>query len=60
MEWTPIEVGISSNLKKPFGGILSVKTKGDEMTNLEIVHPFVLTPDIPFRTPLVMKFAFAA
>jgi hypothetical protein len=60
MEWTPLEIGISSSLTEPFAGSLNVSTKQDGLNTLNITHTFVLTPDIPLHIPLVTKLAFAA
>ena len=60
MEWTPLEIGISSTLTEPFAGSLNVSAKQDGLNTLNITHTFVLTPDIPLHIPLVTKLAFAA
>ena len=60
MEWTPVEIGISSTLTEPFAGTLNVSAQQDGLNTLNIVHDFVLTPDIPLHIPLVTKLAFAA
>jgi len=60
MEWTPVEIGISSDLTEPFAGSLTISARQDGLNTLNIVHPFVLTPDVPLALPLVTKFAFAA
>jgi len=60
MEWTPVEIGISSILTEPFAGSLNVSAQQDGLNTLNIAHTFVLTPDIPLHIPLVTKLAFAA
>jgi hypothetical protein len=60
MEWTPLEIGISSTLTEPFAGSLNVSAKQDGLNTLNITHTFVLTPDVPLHIPLVTKLAFAA
>jgi len=60
MQWTPVEIGISSNLKEPLGGMVTVSAQQDELTRMDLAHEFVLTPDLPVTVPLVTKFAFAA
>ncbi|MDH4241053.1 MAG: hypothetical protein OEW48_15960 [Phycisphaerae bacterium] len=60
MEWTPLEIGISSTLAEPFAGSLNVSAKQDGLNTLNITHTFVLTPDVPLHIPLVTKLAFAA
>ena len=60
MEWTPVEIGISSTLTEPFAGSLNVSAQQDGSNTLNIAHTFVLTPDIPLHIPLVTKLAFAA
>ncbi|MCD4823485.1 MAG: hypothetical protein K8S55_02680 [Phycisphaerae bacterium] len=58
MEWTPLEIQITSNHKKPFGGLVSVSADQDDLTKLTVAHPMVLTPDLPLHLPLVSKFTF--
>ena len=58
-EWVPLEVGIASSLKEPFGGTITIEAGQDELTELSVTHPIVLTPDMPLRLPLVTKIAFA-
>ncbi|MHC4641986.1 MAG: hypothetical protein ACYS32_10100 [Planctomycetota bacterium] len=60
MEWTPLDIGISSSLTEPFAGSLNVSAKQDGLNTLNITHTFVLTPDVPLHIPLVTKLAFAA
>jgi hypothetical protein len=60
MEWTPVEVGIGSDLKEPFSGSFVMSARQDGLNNLRVIHSFVLTPDRPLSIPLVTKFAFAA
>lgn len=58
MEWTPVEIGVSSNLTEPFGGSLILSGPQDSQNNLNIVHPFVLTPNVAISVPLVTKMKF--
>ncbi|MCH8217123.1 MAG: hypothetical protein IH892_10155 [Planctomycetes bacterium] len=60
MEWTSVEVGITSQLKEPFGGTLHVSVPQDEMNRLNIAHSFAVAPDLPMRLPMVTKIAFGA
>lgn len=60
MEWTPVEIGISSTLTEPFAGSVTISAQQDGLNTLNITHTFVLTPDIPLHLPLVTKLAFAA
>ena len=60
MEWTPVEIGIGSDLAEPFAGSFTVSARQDGLNTLNVVHNFVLTPDVPLALPLVTKFAFAA
>lgn len=60
MEWTPVEIGISSTLTEPFAGIITVSAQQDGLNTMNINYEFVLTPDIPLHLPLVTKFAFTA
>ncbi len=58
MEWTPVQVNLSSNLTEPFGGSLILSGPQDAQNNLNIVHPFVLTPHTTLSLPLVTKMRF--
>jgi len=58
MEWTPVEIGVTSDLKEPFSGTFTVSARQDGLNTLNVVHPFVLTPDQPLTVPLATKFAF--
>jgi hypothetical protein len=60
MEWTPVEIGVTSTLTEPFAGSITVSAQQDGLNALDIVHTFVLTPDIPLHLPLVTKLAFTA
>jgi hypothetical protein len=60
MEWTPVEISISSSLTEPFAGSLTISAQQDGLNTLSIAHTFVLTPDIPLPVPLVTKLAFGA
>lgn len=60
MEWTPVEISVSSTLTEPFAGSLTVSAQQDDLNTLSIAHTFVLTPDVPLYIPLVTKLAFAA
>ena len=60
MEWTPVEIGISSTLTEPFAGLITVSAQQDGLNTMTIKYEFVLTPDIPLHLPLVTKFAFTA
>ncbi|MHC4622676.1 MAG: hypothetical protein ACYS4W_02120 [Planctomycetota bacterium] len=60
MEWTPVEIGITGTLAKPFAGALVVSASQDGLNTLNVTHEFVLTPDFPVHVPLVTKLAFAA
>ena len=60
MEWTPVEIGISSTLTEPFAGIITLSAQQDGLNTMNINYEFVLTPDIPLHLPLVTKFAFTA
>jgi hypothetical protein len=60
MEWTPVEIGIASTLTEPFAGSVTISAQQDGLNTLDIVHTFVLTPDVPLHLPLVTKLAFTA
>lgn len=61
MEWTPVEIGISSVLTEPFGGSVTIAAQQDGLNTLNVTYnEFVLTPDMPRHLPLVTKLAFAA
>lgn len=58
MEWTPVEIGISTDLTEPFAGSFVLSAQQDGLNTMNIIHTFVLTPDIPLNLPLVTKLAF--
>jgi hypothetical protein len=60
MEWTPVEIGISSTLTEPFGGSVTVAAQQDGLNTMNVTHNFALTPDMPLHLPLVTKLAYAA
>ena len=60
MEWTPVEVGISSDLEEFFSGSIKLSAKQDGLNTMNIRHDFILTPNIPQHIPLVSKFSFNA
>jgi len=60
MEWTPIEIGIDSDMTEPFAGSLTISAQQDGLNTLDIMNEFVLTPDIPQHLPLVTKVTYAA
>ena len=60
MEWTPVEVGISSVLTEPFGGAVTLAAQQDGLNTMNVTHKFALTPDMPLHLPLVTKLAYAA
>jgi len=61
MEWTPVElqVGAGSELTEPFAGSITVSTQQDGLNTMNIMHEFVLTPEVRLHLPLVTKMAFA-
>ncbi len=60
MEWTPIDIGVTSTLDSPFEGSLLISAPQDSLNTMNIHHGFVLTPSIPLHLPLVTKLAFTA
>ncbi len=60
MQWTTVNVGITSTLTEPFQGVLSISAQQDGLNNLIINHEFVLTPNVRLNIPLVTKFAYGA
>ncbi len=58
MEWTPVEIGITSDLTEPFEGTFVMSARQDGLNTLNVVQGFVLMPDLPLPLPLVTKFAF--
>ena len=60
MEWTPVEIGVSSDLKEPFAGSFSLSAQQDGLNTLNVAQPFVLMPDATLPISLVTKFAFGA
>ncbi|MHC4351593.1 MAG: hypothetical protein ACYS0H_02635 [Planctomycetota bacterium] len=60
MEWTPVEIGISSVLTEPFGGSVTLAAQQDGLNTMNVTYDdFVLTPDMPRNLPLVTKLTFA-
>ncbi|RPI58438.1 MAG: hypothetical protein EHM48_10150, partial [Planctomycetaceae bacterium] len=59
-EWTPVDIGITSSLKDPMGGTLTLEAGQDSMTRMTITHPIVLTSKVRLHVPLVTKLAFGA
>ena len=57
-EWTPTEIGISTNLTEPFEGVFTLSAQQDGLNTLNIVHNIVLTPNQPLALPLATKFDF--
>jgi hypothetical protein len=58
MEWTPADIGITTNLAEPFEGTFTVSAQQDGLNTLNIVHPIVLTPNQRLDLPLATKFDF--
>jgi hypothetical protein len=58
MEWTPVNVLIGSDLTEPFAGTFSLSNQQDGLNTLNVMHRFVLTPDVPLPIPLVTKLSF--
>jgi hypothetical protein len=58
MEWTPAEIGISTDLTEPFEGVFTLAAQQDGLNTLNIVHHIVLTPNQPLALPLATKFDF--
>ncbi len=60
MEWTPVEVGITSDLKEPFAGVFTLGARQDGLNTMNISQSFVLMPGLSHSISLVTKFAFGA
>ncbi len=61
MQWTPIEIGISTNLTEDrLNTEIVFSARQDGMNTMNITHECVLIPDLPLNLPLVTKFAFGA
>ncbi len=60
MEWTPVEISITSSLTEPFAGSLTISTQQDGLNTLNVINSFVITPEVVQHLPLVTKIAFAA
>ena len=59
MEWTPVEIGISSSkLTKSLDGYVTITAQQDGLNTLSLNHEFVLTADLPLHLPVVTKLAF--
>ncbi len=59
MEWTPMEITVSSTSENPFGAELTLSSQQDGLNTLNIISDFVLTPDWPEHKPLVTKIAYS-
>jgi hypothetical protein len=55
LEWTPIDVTITSNLKEPFAGVVSVETQQDELTRVTTRQPVAIAPLATAHTAMVVK-----
>ncbi len=53
--WSPVEIGISTNLKQPFGGSVILDARQDDLHRMAIAHPFVVTDQAPARISLATK-----
>ncbi|MEN6336719.1 MAG: hypothetical protein ABFE01_20890 [Phycisphaerales bacterium] len=60
MEWTPVEIGVTSDQKEPFAGTFSLGARQDGLNTLNVAQSFVLMPDVSHPISLVTKFAFGA
>lgn len=60
MQWTPVEIGITSDLTEAFSGRFTISAAQDGLNTLNINRSFVLTPDLRQSFPLVTKLAFGA
>lgn len=60
MEWTPVEIGITSAAAEPFAGTVYISAPQDGLNIMNIQHSFVFTPSLPLQIPLVTKLAFNA
>ncbi len=58
MQWMPVDVGIRSELTKPFDATIVISSAQDGLNKLNIVHKAVLTPDLYKHMPLVTKLAY--
>lgn len=58
-QWTPVEINISSRLKEPFAGRITLTAQQDGLNHLSVSHDFVLTPQMPLHLPLSTKLNFA-
>ena len=58
MEWTPMEITVSSTLENAFDGSLTLTTQQDGLNTMNITHDLVLTPKLQEYVPLVTKIAY--
>jgi hypothetical protein len=58
MEWTPVEIGITTNLTEPLQSSIIFSAKQDGMNTMNITHDCPITPGVVLNLPLVAKFAF--
>ena len=59
MEWTPVEIMVSTNIEEPFDAELTLSSQQDGLNTLNVSHYLPLTPDSPEYTPLVTKLAYS-
>jgi hypothetical protein len=55
-----VDVGITGKLSEPFGGVVTLTARQDEMTKMVVSRGFVLVPDLRQEMSFAMKLAFAA
>ena len=58
--WTPVEVGVLSNLKQAVKATVTVSAVQDSLNKLVVSYPLVLNPGQRSLVPLVTKFSFSA
>ncbi len=58
MEWTPVEIGVDSDLTEPFAGTFTLSARQDGLNTLHVVRSFVLTPEVQQNLPMVSKIGF--
>lgn len=58
LEWTPVEIGITTNLTEPSEGVFIIGAQQDGLNTLNIMHNIVLTPNQRLDLPLAAKLDF--
>jgi hypothetical protein len=59
LDWTPVDVIVQSG-EKTFEARITLTGQQDDISTMTVLHLGVITPETPYRVPLVTKLAFGA